>query len=157
MSNAAKLITCIVVPQLVGLTAGLATASSVGTWYPELLKPAFNPPGWVFGPVWVALYLAMGVAAYLVWKIGRDAPGVSLALGVFLVQLALNWIWSFLFFGLQSPLLALIEIVALWLAIAATTVLFLRLSKPAGALLLPYLLWVSFAAVLNFEIWRLNA
>lgn len=157
MNNTVKLIICIVVPQLVGLTAGLATASSVGTWYVDLAKPAFNPPAWIFAPMWTALYLAMGIAAFLIWRLGTDVPGVSLALGAFAVQLGLNWIWSFLFFGMKSPLLGLIEILVLWVAIAVTMVLFFRLSKSAGTLLVPYLLWVSFAALLNFEIWRLNA
>jgi benzodiazapine receptor len=152
-----KLLICILVPQLVGITAGLATASSVRGWYGELIKPPFNPPDWLFAPVWTALYLAMGIAAYLVWRRGADVPGATAALVAFVIQLALNWVWSFLFFGLRSPLLGLIEIVLLWGAIVVTMVLFFRRSTWAGALLVPYLLWVSFAMVLNFELWRLNA
>lgn len=156
MNSVAKFLVCILVPQLVGITAGLATASSIGTWYVHLAKPAFNPPGWLFAPVWTALYLAMGVAAYLVWRRGLDMPGVGLALAFFVLQLLLNWAWSFLFFGLRSPLLGLFDIVLLGATIVITMVLFFRQSAWAGALMVPYLLWVIFATLLNFEIWRLN-
>lgn len=126
-----------------------------GAWYAALNKPPWNPPNWVFGPVWTALYLAMAVAAWLVWRCG----GVStqrLALTLFLIQLALNAAWTPIFFGLQSPGLAFGEIVLLWGAIAATLVAFFRICRPAGWLLVPYLAWVSFAAVLNFTLWRMN-
>ena len=116
----------------------------------------FNPPAWVFGPVWTLLYVMMGVAAFLVWQRGWSAAGVKIALAFFVLQLALNGLWSVLFFGLQSPGLALIEIVLLWLAIAVTTVLFWRVTPPAGLILLPYWAWVSFATILNGSIWMLN-
>lgn len=136
-----------------------AAASSVlgspGQWYAELNKPAWNPPGWIFGPVWSALYLSMAVAAWLVWREGGWRRQRR-ALGLFLVQWALNFLWTPLFFGLHRPGLAFAEILLLWLAIAATTTAFWRIRKPAGALLLPYLAWVSFAAVLNGVLWRMN-
>jgi len=133
----------------------LFTGPAVGTWYQEIRKPAFSPPSWVFGPVWTALYAMMAVAVWLVWKKG-DAAGRSAALALFGVQLALNAAWSPIFFGLRSFGWALVDIVALWLAIVATLVAFLRVSASAGLFLVPYLAWVSFAAVLNFAIWRLN-
>jgi len=126
-----------------------------GVWYAGLVKPALTPPGWVFGLVWTLLYAMMGTAAWLVWR----TLGVSDAfvpLGLFLGQLALNALWSYLFFGLQRPGLAFLGIVALWLAILATSMAFWRSHPPAGLLLLPYLIWVSFATYLNFQFWRLN-
>ena len=132
-----------------------STADSVATWYPTLRKPPWNPPPWLFGPVWTVLYLMMACAAWLVWRrVGwRAASG---ALTLFAVQLALNAAWSPLFFGLRNPLAALVDIVALWLAIAATLLAFFRIAPLAGALLVPYWLWVSFATALNAAIWRLN-
>ncbi len=127
-----------------------------GAWYAELDKPSWNPPSWVFGPVWTALYATMGVSAWLVWR-ERGLSGARGALTLFDVQLALNAAWSWLFFGLQRPGLAFAEIVALWLAIVATLAAFARHSRPAAWLLSPYLAWVTFAAALNFAIWRLNA
>lgn len=131
------------------------TAGSVATWYPTLAKPPWNPPAWVFGPVWTVLYVSMAVAAWLVWRRAgwRRAPG---ALGLFAAQLALNAAWSPLFFGFRSPGAALVDIVLLWLAIAVTVVAFSRIVPLAGALLVPYWLWVSFATALNAAIWRLN-
>lgn len=140
------------------LAAGLGslfTTLSVGDWYVGLAKPSWNPPGWVFGPVWTALYAMMAIAGWLVWR--RGGPASWLALRWFAVQLALNVGWSAIFFGFQMPGLAVVEILALWLTIAATLVTSWRVSRSAGILLVPYLLWVSFAAVLNFAIWRLNA
>lgn len=131
------------------------TTPQIPTWYKELAKPSWNPPDWVFGPVWSVLYLLMGVAAWLVWRkfgIGKAA----MALVVFAVQLGLNTLWSVLFFGLQDPGAAAVEIVALWIAIAATIVAFAKHSRVAASLLAPYLLWVSFAAVLNWTIWWMN-
>ena len=126
-----------------------------GEWYAALKKPSWNPPGWVFGPVWTALYAMMAVAAWLVWKRGGFAAQRR-ALVLFLIQLALNAIWSPLFFGLHSPGAACAEIVLLWLAILATLAAFRPASRTATLLLVPYLAWVSFAAVLNFALWRLN-
>lgn len=150
------LIASILISQLAGVIGSVFTASSVKTWYRTLDKPPFNPPGWVFGPVWTALYTLMGVAAWLVWRKGWVTPGVRAALGVFAVQLVLNGLWSYLFFGLRSPFAAFVELVILWAAIALTVILFFRVSGAAGWLLIPYIAWVSFAGVLNFSIWRLN-
>jgi len=127
-----------------------------GEWYASLRKPAWNPPSWVFGPVWTALYTMMAVAAWLVWRRGGFAARRR-PLILFLVQLALNAAWTPLFFGLQQPGWAFAEIVLLWLAIAATLAAFRPVSPAAAWLLAPYLAWVSFAALLNFSLWRLNA
>ncbi len=156
MSNAIKLILAVAVPLAVGGLSGFATAGGVDTWYPTLAKPSFNPPAWVFGPTWTVLYILMGVALFLVWRQGPSTPGVRLALTVFAVQLILNGLWSIIFFGMQSPGWAFAEIILLWLAIVATLWSFWRRTPAAGWLLVPYLVWVSFAAVLNGSIWILN-
>jgi translocator protein len=135
-----------------GGIAGFATSQSVVDWYPALVKPSWTPPGWLFGPVWTVLYVMMGVAAWLVWKV-RDS---GVALGIFAVQLALNMAWSFLFFGAKSPILGLVCIVLLWIAIVATILAFRRKSSVAAAMMLPYLAWVSFATTLNGAIVALN-
>ncbi len=140
------------------LAAGLGslfTMVSLGGWYAGLAKPSWNPPSWIFGPVWTVLYAMMAVAGWLVWR--RGGSQSRIALWWFAVQLALNVGWSAVFFGLQLPGLAFFEILLLWIAIAATLLTSWRVSRTAGILLVPYLLWVSFAAVLNFAIWRLNA
>ena len=134
---------------------GVATGQSVRDWYPTLAKPVWNPPAWLFGPVWTVLYIAMAVAAWLVWRPAGWA-GARLALTLFMVQLALNAAWSIIFFGLRNPGAAFAEVVVLWAAIVGTLVLFWQVSVPAGMLFIPYLAWVSFAAVLNFTVWRLN-
>ena len=131
------------------------TAASVKSWYPTLLKPAGTPPAWVFGPVWSTLYLLMGTAAWLVWR-QRTAADVTLALTLFFAQLALNATWSFVFFGLREPGLALLEILALLAAILATMTNFAQLSRLASWLMVPYVAWVLYATFLNFGIWRLN-
>lgn len=132
------------------------TTPQIDGWYANLTKPSWNPPNWIFGPVWSTLYVAMAVAAWLVWRqSGIAAAKVPLAL--FGVQLALNTLWSCLFFGLENPGLAFTEVLLLWVAIAATMVTFWFRSKVAGLLFVPYLAWVTFAAFLNFTVWRLNA
>ncbi len=156
MMTALKLLIAVAAPLAVGGVSGIATAQGVRDWYPALTKPTFNPPSWVFGPVWTLLYLMMGVAAFLVWQRGWNTDGVRVALALFAVQLAFNGLWSVLFFGMQAPGLAFVEIILLWLAIGATTVLFWRVTPTAGVMLLPYWAWVSFAAVLNGSIWMLN-
>jgi len=128
---------------------------SAGGWYASLHKPSWNPPSWIFGPVWTALYAMMAVAAWLVWRAGGWKEQRR-ALTLFLLQWFLNALWTPLFFGLHRPGFAFAEIVLLWLALAATLALFWQVKKAAGVMLLPYLAWVSFAAVLNFVIWRLN-
>ncbi len=139
-----------------GFVGSFFTSGAIPTWYAALNKPPFNPPNWVFAPVWTILYILMGIAAFLVWRRGLSGEGVKLALLFFAIQLALNVAWSVLFFGFHSPRSAFFEIVILWLAIALTIVAFFRVSRPAAWLLVPYLLWVSFASVLNFAVWRLN-
>jgi translocator protein len=128
-----------------------------GAWYYEgIRKPSWNPPSWVFGPTWSLLYTLMGIAAWLVWREGGWTGASGLALVVFLVHLPVNTVWSILFFGLRRPDWAGVEVVLLWSFILATILLFWQVRPLAGALLVPYLLWVSFAAFLNFTIWRLN-
>jgi tryptophan-rich sensory protein len=145
----------IVVCEGVGLLAAAATQSSVTTWYPTLAKPVFTPPDWLFAPVWTLLYAMMGVAAALVWRAeGRAARREALLW--FGLQLLLNGGWSFAFFGARSPTAGLAVIVALWGALAVTTRRFFALRRAAGWLLVPYLLWVSYALALNLGIWLLN-
>jgi benzodiazapine receptor len=151
-----KLVVSIIVCQLAGVIGGIFTASSVGTWYTTLIKPAFNPPNWLFSPVWICLYALMGVALFLVWKRGFQTEGVKNALFFFGLQLALNTLWSVLFFGLKMPFAAFVEIAILWCLILITLLKFKKISRLAGLLLVPYILWVSFAAVLNFFLWHLN-
>jgi benzodiazapine receptor len=152
-----RLAACILICQAAGALGSVFTVKSLDVWYASLVKPSFNPPGWVFGPVWTALYILMGIAAWLVWRSGSLAePPVRNALLLFLVQLSLNALWSFLFFGLRSPLLALADILALLAAILATIAAFRPISPMAARLMVPYLAWVSFATVLNAAIWKLN-
>ncbi|MGQ9455734.1 MAG: TspO/MBR family protein [Armatimonadota bacterium] len=140
----------------VGVVGSVFTSRSVANWYALLRKPNFNPPNYVFAPVWTVLYLLMGISAALIWHKGLCAKGVRIALLVFLLQLGLNVAWSMIFFGLRSPGAAFLELVLLWLVVFATLILFYRISVCAGLLLVPYILWISFAAVLNYSIWRLN-
>ncbi|MEO1160330.1 MAG: TspO/MBR family protein [Pseudomonadota bacterium] len=141
----------------VGSVAGWATNQSVTGWYLTLNRPSWTPPGWVFAPVWTVLYIMMGVAAWRIWRAGGGFAGEArFALLVFFVQLALNFSWSIAFFAAQSTLLGLITIAALWLAIALTISVFQPIDRFAAWLLAPYLLWVSFAAALNFAFWALN-
>ena len=141
----------------VGYLSGLVTRESILTWYVTLNKPSFNPPNWVFAPVWTLLYIMMGVAAGMIWTSNSDEQTTKNALGFFAIQLGLNALWSYLFFGLHNPLLALIEIILLWLMIFETYNLFKKIHKTAGFLMLPYLVWVSFATILNASIWWLNS
>lgn len=151
-----RLVAGLVVSLLLCLGAGwLGSRFQPGEWYSRLAKPSWTPPNWLFGPVWSALYVAMAVAAWLVWKQAGLRGGAG-PLAVFAVQLILNAAWSWLFFGLHRPGFAFAEIVLLWLAILATLVLFWRRNTLAGALMLPYLAWVTYAASLNFGLWRLN-
>lgn len=153
-----KIITAIIsiaIAQGAGLIGAVFTTSSVTSWYLTINKPFWNPPSWIFGPVWTLLYVFMGIAAYLVWQ-QRDLPGAKLALSVYALQLVLNTLWSILFFGLKNPGLALVEIIFLLVSIIITTVLFWRITPLAGALMIPYLVWVSFATYLNYTIWQLN-
>lgn len=151
-----RLITAIVACQLAGVIGSLFTMSSVSTWYQTLNMPALSPPSWVFGPAWITLYFLMGVSLFLVWQKGWKKKKVKVAMKVFGVSLALNALWSIFFFGMQNPGLALIDIVLLWITILASIILFHKISKPASYLLIPYILWVSFATYLNYAIWVIN-
>ena len=146
----------ILISLLAGAIGSLFTFSAIPAWYATLSKPSFSPPNWVFAPVWTALYVLMGISAYLVWQRGRKEKQVSFALQIFGVQLILNTLWSILFFWLRSPSLGLAEIIFLWLSIAYCVKLFFALDRRAAYLLLPYLAWVSFATLLNYSIWMLN-
>jgi tryptophan-rich sensory protein len=151
-----RLIVAVLVCQLAGFIGSIFTRPAISTWYAELNKPRFIPPDWVFGPVWISLYLLMGIAAFLVWRRGLHHQVVRRALAFFGVQLVLNVLWSFLFFGLRSPLAGLIGISILGIAIILTVQSFLKASRTAGLLLISYFLWVSFATGLNLSIWWLN-
>ena len=151
-----KLIITIVGSELAGGIGAIFSISAIPTWYAGLIKPAINPPSWIFGPVWTTLYLLMGISAYIVWNKGWNRTDVRKALYVFLLQLVCNALWSIIFFGLHSPLWALVCIIAMWLTIVWTMILFRNISKPAMWLLVPYILWVSFAGYLNYSIWILN-
>jgi len=150
MKNLGKLIISIVICEMAGVIGSIFTSSSVKTWYLTINKPSFNPPSWLFAPVWVALFLLMGIAMFLVWN--KNKKGLI----IFFIQLFFNILWSAMFFGLKSPLFGLIVIVILWVLILLTIVRFFKISPPAGELLIPYILWVTFATVLNLAIVLLN-
>lgn len=154
--NFVKLVFSILVCQLAGLLGSVFTFSSIPTWYAAIKKPWFNPPNWIFGPVWTLLFLMMGLSLYLVLTKSFREKKVKQNLLFFGIQLTLNTLWSFLFFFLKNPLLGLIEILVLWVSILFTIIQFWKIDKRAAYLLLPYLFWVSFATLLNFYIWMLN-
>jgi len=154
--NWKKLVAAIIICQGTGLLAGLATASSVSSWYTTLDKPGFTPPNWLFAPVWTTLYFLMAIAAYLIWQKGIKTHGIKNALLVFLLQLLLNGLWSIFFFGLRSPILGLIDILALIIVLILTIVKFYKIHKVAAYLLVPYLVWVLYATALNVAIVVLN-
>ena len=156
MSDIRTLIVSILISETAGVIGGVFTASSVSGWYVTLTRPELSPPNWVFGPVWTTLYALMGIAAFLVWKRGSKRPEARKALRVFVLQLFLNTLWSIIFFGLRSPGGAFVEIIFLWCAIIWTLITFAKISRTAAWLLAPYLLWVTFAAYLNFSLWILN-
>jgi len=157
MKKFIKLIVSVIVCQLAGVIGSIFTASSVKTWYAAINRPSFTPPNWLFGPVWLFLFLLMGISLFLVWSHSSAAPkDRKRALIIFGAQLALNAFWSYAFFGLESPLFGFIVIVILWIMILMTIIRFLKISELAGWLLIPYILWVSFASVLNFVILLLN-
>ena len=158
INNTFKLIIAIVVSELAGIIGSVFTTLSIAGWYATLVKPALNPPAWVFGPVWTTIFALMGISLFLIWKSDPSVAPKERRRGgiIFFIQLVLNTLWSIIFFGLHSPGGALIEIVFLWLAILATIVVFYKISKPAAWLLVPYIAWVSFAMYLNYVIWLLN-
>lgn len=156
MNTYLKLIISIIVCLAVGGISGYLTTSEITTWYATLQKPSFNPPNYLFGPVWTTLYILMAIALWLIWK--SDAPEAlkNKAMLLFGIQLILNFFWSIIFFSLHQLGFALVEIIAMWVFILLSILAFYPISKTAAFLLIPYLLWVSFASVLNFSIWRLN-
>ncbi|MDD3247675.1 MAG: tryptophan-rich sensory protein [Methanosarcina sp.] len=151
-----RLLVSIIICQFAGAIGAIFTSSSLESWYLLLEKPVFNPPSWIFFPVWTTLYTLMGISLYLVWEKGLQQKEVKVGIILFGLQLGLNILWSFLFFGLQSPYYAFLEILLLWLAILLTAIQFWNISKTASLLFIPYILWVSFAALLNYQIWVLN-
>jgi len=179
IKNFLKLITAIVVCELAGIIGSVFTASAISGWYATLQKPALNPPNWIFAPVWITLYALMGISLYLVWKNGWKVQNHILekkqkawnhlserfwtgswqkenVIAIFGIQILLNILWTFIFFELKFPILAFFEILMLWVAIIYTIINFYRISKISAYLLLPYIIWVSFAAYLNYAIWVLN-
>ena len=141
---------------LAGGIGSVFTYSAIPTWYAQLSKPFFNPPNWLFGPVWSLLYVCMGISLFLIYTTKTKETIKNGAVSIFYVQLVLNAVWSILFFGLKNPGIALVEIICLWLFILLTIVRFDKINRIAGGLLIPYLLWVSFASVLNLSIVILN-
>ena len=141
---------------LIGFAGNVFNFESLETWYPTLIKPDWTPPNWIFAPVWSTLFILMGISTFLVWREGFDKRNVKIALGVYVIQFALNLMWSWTFFGLQSPLFGFIVIVVLWIAIFANIVVYARVSKIAAAILIPYIVWVTIASVLNFSVYVLN-
>lgn len=154
-NNWLALIIAIIIPLAIGGTAALFTVPNIQGWYQELIKPSFNPPNWIFAPVWNTLYILMGIASYLVWR-ERKLKNVTPALSLYFIQLVLNFFWSLIFFELHQPGYAFVEVLILWLFIFSTIISFSRINKAAAWLLVPYISWVSFASLLNYEIWRLN-
>ena len=156
MKTYIRLIISVALCQAAGIIGSLFTTPAISSWYASLRKPAFAPPNWVFAPVWTTLYFLMGISLFIVWNIGLEKNSVRKSIVVFGIQLLLNVFWSYLFFGLKSPLLGLVEIVVMWLMILLTILVFFRISKKAAVLLIPYLMWVSVASYLNYSILVLN-
>ncbi len=152
-----KLIIAIIIPLLVGAISGFFTSESVNGWFTYLVKPSFNPPNWIFAPVWTTLYILMGIAHYLVWNNPDKQPQVKrTAIIFYFIQLSLNFLWSFLFFNLHQPGWAFIDILLMFGMILLTIIWFRKISAVAAWLMVPYLCWVGFAAILNYSIWTLN-
>lgn len=156
MKTYVRLMISVALCQAAGIVGSLFTTPAISSWYASLRKPAFAPPNWVFAPVWTTLYFLMGISLFIVWNIGLEKNSVRKSIVVFGIQLLLNVFWSYLFFGLKSPLLGLGEIVVMWLTILLTILIFFRISKKAAVLLIPYLMWVSVASYLNYSILVLN-
>jgi len=154
--NYKRLIISLALPQLAGLAGSLFTTPAIPAWYAGLEKPSFNPPNWIFAPVWTLLFLLMGISLYFIWGRGLENKKSKIAVLIFAVQLALNALWSIVFFGFHNLGAAFVAIIFLWFAIFVNIVAFAKISKQAAYLLLPYILWVSFAAILNFSILTLN-
>lgn len=148
---------CLLFCQAAGALGALVTVPAIPGWYESLQKPPFNPPNWIFSPVWTLLYLMMGTVLYLLLQLPQGTPGKSRTLGLFFIQLVLNAFWSLIFFGLKNPAFAFAEVLILWALLVYMAVRLRGLSRAAFWLWLPYPAWVTFAAVLNFHLWRLNA
>ncbi len=157
MKDIKKLVISILIPLAVGSISSFFTMSSIPTWYNALTKPTLSPPNWVFAPVWTLLYILMGVSLYLIWKKGFGKKQVKTAVYLFSIQLLLNFLWTFIFFGLKNMPFAFIEIVVLWFMILVTIIKFYKISRQSAYQLIPYILWVSFASYLNISIFLLNA
>ena len=156
MNNRIKLIISIVATVGLGLLGGIFTAPQIQTWFVHLTKPSWNPPNWLFAPVWTMLYLLMGIAFYLVWRTKWEKDAKSWAIIVFIAQFALNFAWSYIFFDQHQMGWAFVDIVVLWITVLCTIIAFSRIHKTAAWLLVPYISWVSFAALLNYTIWQMN-
>jgi len=156
LNDGLKLVICIAVCIAAGLVGSLFTRDSISNWYAFLQKPSFTPPNWLFAPVWILLYILMGIAVFMVWRKGLNQFQVRESIVIFIIQLVLNAGWSLAFFGLKSPGLGLIVIVPLWTAILLTIINFFRVSRTAAYLLIPYIIWVSYATALTFTIYLMN-
>lgn len=156
MPNFLKLIVSIIVCQLAGIIETIFTSDGIPTWYSSLNKPSFNPPDWIFGPVWIGLYLMMGIALFLIWREDLRNKEVKSAFVIFILQLIFNIIWSIIFFGAHSIIGGLVIIIILWILILITISKFMKISKTGGILLIPYLIWITFAVILNYFIYILN-
>lgn len=156
LKNIVLLLFCIFLCQLAGVIGSYFTINSIPTWYASLNKPSLNPPNWIFGPVWISLYTLMGISLFITWKNRKRLKGIKSTMTIFFLQLLLNTLWSIVFFGMHNIGMALVVIIFLWIFILAMIVTFFRISKSAGLLQIPYLLWVSFAIYLNYSIFILN-
>lgn len=157
MSNTLKLIIALAIPLIIGLSGGAFTAAEIPNWYAKLNKPSWQPPNWLFGPVWTTLYVLMGIALYLVWKSDVAQSIKQTAFILFAVQLTLNFFWSIVFFNQHQVGWAMAEIIVLWVFILFTIFSFSKINNTAAWLLVPYISWVSFASLLNYTIWKLNS
>ena len=156
MHNTLKLIIAIIIPVAIGAASGFFTSSEIPDWYQTINKPTWNPPSWLFGPVWTTLYVMMGIALFLIWKSDASQSVKKTAIILFAVQLVLNFFWSFIFFNQHQIGWAVVEIITMWIFILLTIFAFAPISKIAAWLLVPYISWVSFATILNYTIWQLN-
>lgn len=156
INNFLKFLISIIICQLAGAIGAVVTYPSIKGWYNSIQKPSFNPPNWIFGPAWTILYILMGLSLFFVWKTSSKKNNIKPEIFIFTIQLILNIAWSFLFFGLHNPFIAFLGIITLWIFIVLTIYKFQEINKLSALLLIPYLLWVTFAAFLNFSIWRLN-
>ncbi|MBU0686843.1 MAG: tryptophan-rich sensory protein [Candidatus Margulisbacteria bacterium] len=156
IKNIITILVWIIIAFIPGAFGALFTAPNIQSWYITLNQPVFTPPSWLFGPVWTLLYISMGVAATLIWEKRKENKMVKAALVIFFAQLFINGLWSMIFFGQHQILQALFQIILLWFLILATIIKFYQINTLAGLILIPYLLWVSFAALLNYSFWTLN-